>query len=255
MAEAQRVKDFWGDPTPLATQQIETDLQARLDKAASGKSALIDANSPYFPTEDGPFGDIIANEYRSQNSKILQYPKEAQFVMNFLTQNRVSSYFEVGLRHGAFALFLKQHVGLEQVGGSELIETAELERLRETEDLRVFIGDHNSPEYAEWRQSQDPFEFVFIDGNHQYYDAVRDYHREKAFRPKYLGFHDIWNISCLGAKKLWDELNGKLVAYYNTDPGQTLFVANRARNVGSEWAMRERDAHGFCCGIGIVALG
>lgn len=255
LCEAAQPARFWGSdgkPHPNATTKplVERTRQALNDQA----KYLVVPGSPYHPSRPSTFDAALEREWSGQESLALQYSNEAKFLTLFLAENRIKSFFEVGLRHGAFSQLLDGMLKFERIGGSEFVVTPKLQKLMEDKRYKIFAGDHHGAEYRKWRENQEPYDFVFIDGGHSYNDAMRDYLRERALRPRFIGFHDVWNIACLGAKRMWDELPGKLVYYCNTDPSQYLFIANRRKNYETNYLNVQRESNGYCCGIGIIEL-
>ena len=59
----------------------------------------------------------------------------------------------------------------------------------------------------------EPFDLVFIDGDHSYASVIADFEHYEKFAIKVIAFHDIEGLrNCEGVKQLWDEL------YSNPDP-------------------------------------
>lgn len=253
--EAAQPARFWGSdgkPHPnAAAKPLAERIKGALDDQVK---YLVLPGTRYHPAQPSTFDAALEQEWSGQESLALQYANEAKFLTLFLAENGIKSFFEVGLRHGAFSQLLDRMLKFERIGGSEFVVTPMLQKLMEDKRYKIFAGDHHGAEYRKWREAQEPYDFVFIDGGHSYNDAMRDYLRERAFRPRFIGFHDVWNIACLGAKRMWDELPGKLVYYCNTDPSQYLFIANRRKNYETNYLNVQRESNGYCCGIGIIEL-
>ncbi len=255
LLEATQPSKFWGQPGTPHPNALGTSTAERLACALEIQSRyLVQSGSPYHPSTPAPFDEALQREWDDQRSSVLQYPAEAKFLALFMAQRGIKSLFEVGMRHGSFAHLLNKLLHLDRVGGSEFRVTPRLNQLIEDHQYRVFLGDHHSADYEAWRRDQEPYDLVFIDGGHSFNDVARDFLRERRFRPRYIAFHDVWNIACLGAKRMWDELPGKVAYYCNTDPSQFLFIANRNRNRATNYLDLQREANGYCCGIGIIEL-
>jgi tetratricopeptide (TPR) repeat protein len=256
MTEAAMPAKFWGLTGSPHPDALNRSLPDRIASALDSQARhLVGAGSPYNPSVPSPFDDVLNQEWEGKASSVLQYKSEAKFLARFLEAHGIKSFFEVGMRHGSFTKLLDKMLNFERVGGSEFLVTPKLKKLLEDKRFGIFAGDHHSNEYQNWRLSQKPFDFVFIDGGHSFNDVTRDFIREKRFRPRYIGFHDVWNIACLGAKRMWDEIPGKLVYYCNTNPNEYLFIANRARNFETNYLDLQRQSNGYCCGIGIIETG
>jgi tetratricopeptide (TPR) repeat protein len=253
-AKVQPVK-FWGPPGEPHPDALQMTAAKRVKQALSDlEQYLVTDGSPYHPSTPAPFDGVLADARDGRSSGVLQYPSEAKFLALFLAERGVRSFFEVGMRHGGFAQLLDAMLEFERVGGSELIVTPRLRLVLEDDRYDVFVGDHHSDGYRRWREAREPFDFVFIDGGHTYNEVLRDFQRERAFKPRFIGFHDVWNTSCLGAKRMWDDVPGKLLYYCNVDPDEYFLVQYRNRNFDTSFFDRQREANGYCAGIGIVEV-
>lgn len=72
-------------------------------------------------------------------------------------------------------------------------------------DADVFIGDSHDQETLEWARAQGPFDFVYIDGDHNYEGVRQDLEDYGALAPR-VGLHDI-NAPQLGPSRLWAEVS------------------------------------------------
>lgn len=255
LLETAQPHRFWGDSGEPHEAALKRTLDERVEAALEDQRRyLAEPGSPMHPGAASRFDAPLARAVQRRESAVLQYPSEVKFLATFLAERKIKSFFEVGLRHGAFAKLLDTMLDLDRVGGSEFIVTPKLARLMEDERYQIFAGDHHSTEYRQWREARDPFEFVFIDGGHSYNDVTRDYLRERALGPRYIGFHDVWNTACLGAKRMWDELPGKLVYYCNLDPSEYMLIAYRDRNFQTNFLDLQRESNGYCTGIGVIEV-
>ncbi len=66
-------------------------------------------------------------------------------------------------------------------------------------------GDSRSRECIEWAEKEGPYDFIFIDGSHQYADVKADFENYKHMTSRVIGFHDI-NHPEFGVRKLWNEI-------------------------------------------------
>jgi len=226
--------------------------KARKEKPTSVKSSHKRRGQVAHGTDEG-IDLAIEKEKASGRSGILQYPSELRFLAQFLKENHVESFFEVGMRHGELALFLRNALKLKRIGGSELFLKERLGKNIKDHDLDVFVGDHNTQDYLRWRSQRGRFDFIFIDGDHSYSGISRDFSRERQFMPRFIGFHDVWNIAALGCKKFWDEQRGKVAEYCNLDPEELMFVTARP-NQKKTFIDHQRELAGYCAGIGIVSV-
>jgi predicted O-methyltransferase YrrM len=71
-------------------------------------------------------------------------------------------------------------------------------------DAQVHFGNSRHAETIEWATQWQPYDFIFIDGDHSY-EAVREDWENYGPIGVLVGFHDIANPN-LGVKQLWDEI-------------------------------------------------
>lgn len=253
--EQHGARRFWGGdgvPHPEATQLA---VEERITRAlADQERCLVRPGSPYHPSVPAASDALFAAEVEGRASSVLQYASEAKFLARFLAHHRVESFFEVGMRFGSFSRLLREAVGLKRMGGSEFEITPKLRELMADPGYEIYAGDHYAQTYVDWRLARAPFEFVFIDGAHGYNDVMRDYLREVRFRPRFIGFHDIWNIGALGAKRQFDELGGKVAYYCNESPDEYMMIRHADRRQAANHYDQLRSNSGYSLGIGIIEL-
>lgn len=183
------------------------------------------------------------------------YPQELRFLARFLRSAEVGSFFEVGAEAGGLGPLLQRICGLDRTGialprpehagrpgpgpGAGAGRQGPLD----------YAGDLDSDDYMAWRSGIGPFDFVLLNAGECYCDVRQGYLREMQFRPRFIGFTNIWNIAHPGCKHVWDQLDGKVAAWCNTDASATPMAAPRAAGAALE-ALRSEA--GYCTGIGIV---
>lgn len=253
--EQHGARRFWGGEGVPHPEASHLPVEERIARAlADQERCLVRLGSPYHPAVPAASDALFAAEIEGRASSVLQYASEAKFLARFLTQHRVESFFEVGMRFGSFSRVLREAVGLKRMGGSEFEITPKLRELMEDPGYEIYAGDHYAQAYVDWRLARQPFEFVFIDGAHGYNDVMRDYLREVRFRPRFIGFHDIWNIGALGAKRQFDELGGKVAYYCNESPDEFMMIRHADRRQAANHYDQLRANSGYSLGIGIIEL-
>lgn len=255
LQEKYGARRFWGGDGVPHPQASSMPVEQRIERALADQArCLVRPGSPYHPGAPAASDALFAAEIEGKASSVLQYASEAKFLARFLAHHRIDNYFEVGMRFGSFSRLLRQAVGIKRIGGSEFEVTPKLRELMADPGYEIYAGDHYAQAYIDWRNARAPFDFVFIDGAHGYNDVMRDYLREVRFRPRFVGFHDIWNIGALGAKRQFDELDGKVAYYCNEDPDEFMMIRHADKRKAPNHYDQLRANSGYSLGIGIIEL-
>jgi len=74
-------------------------------------------------------------------------------------------------------------------------------------DAAVMIGDSTWPQVINWAREHGPYDFIFIDGGHDY-DTVKSDFKNYSPMARQVGLHDIVNTGnpIYGVHKLWREI-------------------------------------------------
>lgn len=189
-------------------------------KAASQQE--IEEILPSFGMNDESLWEMpkIFEPYFGWGIKFWQYPNQFSKLLSFLKDKDISSYLEIGVRHGGTFIImnellmkynplLKSHC-LDVIPPSEILHQYqhghrnhrfyyhELDSMSQFLFFRVDGKDNLIP--------QEKFDFIFIDACHAYSCVMRDYHTSLMFGPKYLMFHDIVNVDTRGATIAWQQI-------------------------------------------------
>src|SRR5262245_20967128 len=75
-------------------------------------------------------------------------------------------------------------------------------------DATVIMADSTWPQVIEWARENGPYDFVYIDGGHQYETVKSDFENYAPMATKLIGMHDIANIAhaTYGVVRFWNEL-------------------------------------------------
>jgi hypothetical protein len=140
---------------------------------------------------------------------ILQNREELIGLCEFIADNEVRSYLEIGVWTGRLVAALHRLFRFDLVaacdhGWAERCGLA----IRLPPEARVFRGDSASDAYRAWRAALGPVDLVLIDANHAYHAVRRDFEINRAFPHRFLALHDITGArrQTTGVRRLWDEL-------------------------------------------------
>ncbi len=167
----------------------------------------------------------------------------------FLLSNLVNvrSILEIGCCEGRTSAMFARVMG---PGGK--LRCMDIQRHRELEanldraadygaDIFFAQGDSRSRECIEWAEKEGPYDFIFIDGSHQYENVKADFENYKHMTPSVIGFHDI-NHPEFGVRRLWNEiLQAKPTEYL----GCTAIITGHYMGIGllqkieAKWCTRD----------------
>jgi hypothetical protein len=142
-----------------------------------------------------------------------QYPNQFSKYLALLSKLRISSYLEIGVRHGGtFVItteYLQKFNPLEKAVGVDLgyspsvVEYAKLNR-----KARFFQADTQTERFHDMVKKEGWFDLVLIDGNHEPVECRNDYLTVKD-KAGVLVLHDISSVICPGVQALWKELKAQ----------------------------------------------
>lgn len=143
---------------------------------------------------------------------ILQNRDEVIALCEFMADNSVRSYLEIGVWTGGLVTALHSVLGFHRVAAADhgWAENCGLS-ISLPEGTDVFRGDSDSEAFIAWRQQLGHIDFVLIDANHSYAGVKRDYEINRQFSHRYLALHDITghHRQTAGVARLWREIEGE----------------------------------------------
>ena len=137
---------------------------------------------------------------------IEQNADELFALCSFIRDNKIETYFEIGLSQGGLYRFMQSEMKLKCYGVT-LDPTSLHEGL-----FNIIYGRSQDflvlKSVAAHVESVGKFGLIFVDAAHDY-DSVRlDYENYKD-KCKFMAFHDILGLrNCEGSKKHWNEIKG-----------------------------------------------
>jgi cephalosporin hydroxylase len=136
---------------------------------------------------------------------IWQYPNQFAKYLCLLGQFKIHSYLEIGCRWGGTFVytceFLKKKCGLNKSVAVDLIESPVQKYCSMQKDSSLIVADSQSKEFKNYI-SEEFFDLILIDGDHDYEPVLSDYHSCRG-RSNILVFHDITNDGCPGVAEVW----------------------------------------------------
>ncbi len=143
---------------------------------------------------------------------ILQTRGELIAFCEWIEQNDIRSYLEIGIWTGRLFLLLNRLFQFDKaaacdVGFSQLLG---LPLHLECRSYPFFLGDSHSPEYGEWLARQGAFDLILIDGDHSYPGILADFEMNRGSASRFVAFHDITGARHMteGVKRFWEGLEG-----------------------------------------------
>lgn len=139
-----------------------------------------------------------------------QFANLLYFLSDYLSNNKINSYLEIGVKHGGTFIWLDSMI---RFFNNELVSYAIdinpygnifLEYSKITNNINFIRADSTDPNL--WYNLPNTIDIILIDGNHNYDYVLSDYQNALYKKPKILLFHDINNQLCPGVVKLWQNI-------------------------------------------------
>lgn len=150
---------------------------------------------------------------------ILQNREELILFCEWLQQEGISSYLEIGVWTGRLLSFLAEHFCFKPFAACDLLHATRLGLpMHIPPQTQFFTGSSQELMYHRWRQQVGHIDVVMIDGDHAYKGVKRDFEINRRFSHRYLVFHDIANPLVPGPGQLWRELKGNKIEIICPNP-------------------------------------
>lgn len=180
-------------------------------------------------------------------NEIQQFPNELEPFIQFMIDNNVRSFMEVGCRTAHLSLFLRDLLGLDRI---VVCDRRIIKVLDDNPEIEHFQGDIHTRKYRRWRKKLGHIDMVFLDAAHDHEMVRKEFKTEKIFSHNFIAIHDVYNKKYPGLKRFWKrEVKGDKIMFINKDKDSRLISMTDANNK----AMRKyRIRFGTSCGIGEV---
>lgn len=145
-----------------------------------------------------------------QGLRIWQYPIQFARYLIDLSQLNISSYMEIGVRHGgsfiATVEYLQRFNPIHRAIAVDIIPCQSLQEYHHLQSTANFVQINSlSREFEQMVDGQEPFDLVFIDSFQDENQYTREFQTIKS-KTKYIAFHDIANVDHPGVQSFWEKL-------------------------------------------------
>ncbi len=154
-----------------------------------------------------------------------------------------SSVLEIGSRAGHTLRALATHckpdakvcsIDIEDGGVSEIVNELNAKGFQ----AEALFANSNSPAAVIWAKDRAPFDFIFIDGDHEYEGVRADWNNYRGMAKWAVGFHDIGHHT-LGVRQLWNEIKGTgyyyTTEYASSDDATAMGIGIVLMNANESW--------------------
>ncbi|HYW53982.1 MAG TPA: class I SAM-dependent methyltransferase [Dongiaceae bacterium] len=139
---------------------------------------------------------------------ILQNRDELIEFCEWIDEQRIRSYLEIGIWTGRLLTFLHRVFAFDVVAACDTLEASSCGlTVSVPADAKLFVGDSHSAQFSRWRAELGSIDLVVIDGDHSYEAVHRDFEIQRSHPHRFLAFHDIVgaDASTAGVRRFWDE--------------------------------------------------
>ena len=145
-----------------------------------------------------------------QGLRIWQYPRQFSRYLAALAPRRISSYLEIGVRHGGTFVATVEILGrfhpIERAVGVDVIPCPSLVEYGRLSPRAEFLClNSRSPEFVQALDRRGPFDLVLIDSLHEESHCRAEFETVRS-RAGIVAFHDIASARYPGVAKVWNEV-------------------------------------------------
>ena len=232
------------DPAPLEvlrTADLETLRDPeRLEHEILPALGLNDEILDEFPSELYP--------HCGKGLRHWQYPNQFAPYLATLARLPISSYLEVGVRHGGTFLitveYLSRFTTLRKAIAMDVVDSPWLRRrLRGRPGMRMVLADSQLPQFGWWVEKEGPFDLALVDAAHYEHTAQHDL---ESVRPhaNVVVMHDIVSQACPGVAAVWQRFRAEEAADWDflefTDQYDDVVERTGGSYLGIGLAIRKR---------------
>lgn len=229
-------------PSPIELARIELVRTCPLERLRNPKlleSLLLDLGLNDEGLDEFP-ADL--HRYCGQGLRIWQYPRQFSRYLVALSRLGVTSYLELGVRHGgtfvATVEYLQRFTPLDHAVGVDIIPCAALDSYRQQYRPNADFAclDTQKPAFTELLQRHGRFDLVLIDSLHE---AEHCRNEVRALQPyaNMLAFHDIASDSYPEVATVWRQVQAhgdyecyEFIDQYDSVQGRFMGIGLAIRN-------------------------
>lgn len=142
-----------------------------------------------------------------------QYPNQFSQYLVLLSGLKISSYLEIGVRHGGTFLitveYLQKFYPLQKAVGVDVgYAPSVVIYAKQNPACQFFQADTQTERFTDRLKKEGNFDLVLIDGNHEERECRNDFLAVKE-RAGIIVLHDIVSVICPGVQKLWQQIKAQ----------------------------------------------
>lgn len=139
-----------------------------------------------------------------------QYPVQLSRYLIKLSEYKISSYLEIGAKHGGTFIitteYLQRFNKLKSATAVDLFPIKGVNRYKKLNPAVTSLAvNSQSKQFMHFVENNGPFDLAFIDGDHSYEGCLSDFRTMKD-HARMLVFHDIVGMGVPGVIKVWEEI-------------------------------------------------
>jgi hypothetical protein len=163
---------------------------------------LTDDSAEEFPASLDP--------YCGRGLHIMQYPIQFNRYLVDLSKLKISSYLEVGIRHGGTFVttveYLTKFHPLDFAVGVDIMACPSIAEYKKINSQVEFVRlNTQTSQFLDFLERAERFDLVLIDANHQENECRNEFMSVQS-KANIVVFHDIDNIDYLGVGTVWNEV-------------------------------------------------
>jgi hypothetical protein len=141
---------------------------------------------------------------------ILQNREELIAFLDWIRENNISSYLEIGIWTGRLISTLVRLFNFEKIAACDLLQANDYGlNVDIPAEVDLFVGNSHSASFLKWRKHLGEIDLIFIDASHTYESVSKDFEINRSFPHSYIAFHDIigYNSNTSGVGHFWRDLS------------------------------------------------
>jgi hypothetical protein len=196
---------------PIELERVQLIREASLEELS--EPSYLEADLlPKLGPHGGLTPDLPASLHRhtGQGLRYCQYPNQFSKYLVALSNHRIESYLEIGVRHGGtFVITVEYLSRFHPLKEAVAVDIVRIPGLRPYRKMRPGVtlmrADSQGEAFQTFVRDHDPFDLVLIDGDHSEEACRRDFETVRD-RARIVVFHDIVPPTVPGVVHVWREV-------------------------------------------------